>query len=186
MNYLINIAHDYVFIKDKEDNREMQIPIALFYHAIMPVLKNDPYLQEHHFRMRVGDNGRQYYPYLYYTGPQILEWFKQNIDGRKIKMITYLSDKKSNTWKTCEAKSEPKIITRDDYPDIWENIIYDAYEIINDSTRIFQIDHLTFPDNPELFGFWMCDDYNVGGSYTETLHRCDRREKTITEWNKIN
>lgn len=38
---------------------------------------------------------------------------------------------------------------------------------------------------PELFGFWMCDDYNIENSYTDTLYRCKSIVRKITEWNKI-
>ena len=89
-------------------------------------------------------------------------------------------------------------ITKEQYPDIWDSIIEDFYEMNEKEHRrgsnfytnfIYEINEEYFPNNPELHGFWMSDTVIWDSDYgcddeIKVLYRVEQKEKVITtkEW----
>jgi len=89
-------------------------------------------------------------------------------------------------------------ITKEQYPDIWDSIVDDIHEITNQEHRrgsnfyanlVFCIDAEFFPNNPELYGYWMSKTIIWDSEYgmddeIKTLSKVELKEKTVVtkEW----
>lgn len=87
-------------------------------------------------------------------------------------------------------------ITKDMYPDIWDLILEDYYDIEKDHrkgssfycTLVYLIDEEFFPNHPELHGYWMTTEPLVWVDYyclldegPTKLKRVEKKTRTITE-----
>lgn len=92
-------------------------------------------------------------------------------------------------------------ITKEEYPDIWPLITDDVYEESSRKHRrgsnffvnwVYKLDGETFPNNPELWGYWETDtlihDTEWGlDEKPAILHRVEPTEKIIVQkqWERL-
>lgn len=90
-------------------------------------------------------------------------------------------------------------ITRIEYPDIWESITEDFFEMTEKEHRrgsnfytnfIYEINAEFFPDHPELHGFWMGDTVIWDSEWgcddkVDTLNRVEKKKIIIEKENWV-
>jgi len=93
-------------------------------------------------------------------------------------------------------------ITEQSYPDLWNEILDDIYELIEKEHRkgssfyanqIFEINEEFFPNNSELHGFWMSNtliwdaDYGCDRSDITELYRVEKKKVIVEkeEWSIV-